>query len=638
MPAGNRRYFSLVACSFLLLFGAVVFGGPQAWAQNGLVFNQEWAFGPYGAHAFKIATLMPNGNAGSYDHLHLVATFNPNEFSGANASIDAVFGNRGGFAYNYTVRGAGTNPASRLTAYQNSDGTVDLYMMFASAYVVGGYTILENMQETVYTTFTDLGDATPPGTLIFDTSNPAYPPATYLDFSGNLYSLGKLSIGTSVTNPTGGSLLASKGGGQIMQEGTTAPTDQKLWDSLVGTPTTLNFRALNDANTAATDWLDVTRSGYQISSVAFPHGNVGIGTSSPINTLQVEGAIHTDGNPIFLRQNPQDKSDVIKWNSNADMIDAGGWNGVNLGYTWPGSTPGSITPVLTVSTGGITVRSGGITFPDGSSLSSASGASAISQVNGNTSINGIMQVTGSTNPVTTTQGAYLGWNALTSGTGETDFINNQGGGSGGFAFFNTPPSGTPKNLLMFLTGAGNLGIGTQNPGAKLDVAGNVKISGSGASMTFPDNSVQSTAWNGVLSGGDYAESVDVTGDRAQYEPGDVMVVDPTSSGKFAKSSTPYSTAVMGIYSTKPGVVGRRQTTAKSHMVEEVPMAMIGIVPTKVSAEGGPIKPGDLLVTSSLPGYAMKGTDRSQLAGAIVGKALDSLNEGTGVIEVAVSLQ
>jgi hypothetical protein len=35
---------------------------------------------------------------------------------------------------------------------------------------------------------------------------------------------------------------------------------------------------------------------------------------------------------------------------------------------------------------------------------------------------------------------------------------------------------------------------------------------------------------------------------------------------------------------------------------------------------------------------MKGTDRSLLTGAVIGKALGSLDSGTGVIEVLVTLQ
>lgn len=66
--------------------------------------------------------------------------------------------------------------------------------------------------------------------------------------------------------------------------------------------------------------------------------------------------------------------------------------------------------------------------------------------------------------------------------------------------------------------------------------------------------------------------------------------------------------------------------------------MVGIVPTKVTAENGSIHTGDLLVTSSTPGHAMKGTDRNRLTGAVVGKALGDLESGTGVIEVLVTLQ
>ena len=173
----------------------------------------------------------------------------------------------------------------------------------------------------------------------------------------------------------------------------------------------------------------------------------------------------------------------------------------------------------------------------------------------------------------------------------------------------------------------------------IDGSGNFHFSaGMGQSMTFSDNTVQSTAWNGVLTGGDYAESVDVSGSREAYEPGDVMVIDTASEGRFQRSSTPYSTAVTGIYSTRPGVTGRRQQTARETMKTEVPMAMTGIVPTKVSAENGPIRPGDLLVTASRPGYAMRGTDRTQMLGAVLGKAIGHLDSGTGVIEAVVTLQ
>jgi hypothetical protein len=203
------------------------------------------------------------------------------------------------------------------------------------------------------------------------------------------------------------------------------------------------------------------------------------------------------------------------------------------------------------------------------------------------------------------------------------------------------PGGTALNFVDRTTsGMPNLMImrpGTVEVGGTLQTDGSFTVKGQGG-ITFSDGTTQSTAFTGVVCGGDYAESVDVTGDRTHYEPGDLLVIDPNAEGKFLKSAQPYSTMVTGIYSTKPGVIGRRQLSDRSQMKEEVPMAMTGIVPTKVSAENGAIKPGDLLVTSSRLGYAMKGTDRSLMLGAVIGKALGHLDQGTGVIEVVVTLQ
>jgi hypothetical protein len=104
------------------------------------------------------------------------------------------------------------------------------------------------------------------------------------------------------------------------------------------------------------------------------------------------------------------------------------------------------------------------------------------------------------------------------------------------------------------------------------------------------------------------------------------------------SQSPYSTLVAGIYSTRPGVVASTRRVDEALLNDEVPLAVVGIVPCKVTAENGPIVAGDLLVSSSIPGHAMKGTDRGRLVGAVVGKALEPLQKGTGVIQVLATLQ
>jgi hypothetical protein len=141
-----------------------------------------------------------------------------------------------------------------------------------------------------------------------------------------------------------------------------------------------------------------------------------------------------------------------------------------------------------------------------------------------------------------------------------------------------------------------------------------------------------------LGGADFAESVAVEGASAAYAPGDLLVVDSAADRQFALASAPYSTMVAGIYATKPGVLATPHAMDDPIAASEIPLAMVGIVPCKVTAENGPIHRGDLLVSSSTPGYAMRGTDRTRLVGAVVGKALGALEQGTGVIQVLVTLQ
>jgi hypothetical protein len=199
-------------------------------------------------------------------------------------------------------------------------------------------------------------------------------------------------------------------------------------------------------------------------------------------------------------------------------------------------------------------------------------------------------------------------------------------------------AGATVTSAFTVRNSGNVGIGTTAPGTALEVNGTVKIDTTGTNgLTFSGApGTQTTPWTGVLCGGDYAEAVNAKGSRKTYEPGDVLVIGDDAEGEVRKSAEPYSTMVAGIFATKPGVIGRRQSLLKD--AEEIPMAMIGIVPTKVTTENGPIRRGDLLVTSSTSGYAMKGTNRRRLVGAVIGKAMGSLDTGTGVIEVLVTLQ
>lgn len=133
---------------------------------------------------------------------------------------------------------------------------------------------------------------------------------------------------------------------------------------------------------------------------------------------------------------------------------------------------------------------------------------------------------------------------------------------------------------------------------------------------------------------DVAEWVPVS---EPVEPGDVLELDPENPGHYRRSRGPCSTLVAGVVSSRPGVVlGSdlvRSSTFEVLGEGQALLALIGIVPVKVTDEGGAIQPGDLLVASSTPGYAMRwDLDRGEPCG-LVGKALEYHGGGTGMIMV-----
>ena len=74
---------------------------------------------------------------------------------------------------------------------------------------------------------------------------------------------------------------------------------------------------------------------------------------------------------------------------------------------------------------------------------------------------------------------------------------DDGNYSAALTFSTKTPGGDAHALTerMRIDHLGNVGIGTAAPGAPLEVAGNVKISGTGSGLTFPDGTTQTTAGN-----------------------------------------------------------------------------------------------------------------------------------------------
>jgi len=143
-------------------------------------------------------------------------------------------------------------------------------------------------------------------------------------------------------------------------------------------------------------------------------------------------------------------------------------------------------------------------------------------------------------------------------------------------------------------------------------------------------------WGDItLLGGDCAEEFDVS-ERDQIEPGTVLSIG--EDGLLKPSQKPFDKRVAGVVSGgmnyHPGLILDKKPSKKKRL----PVALTGKTYCKVDAQESRVEIGDLLTTSSIKGHAMKANDPLKAFGAVIGKALAPLSEGTGLIPILVALQ
>jgi hypothetical protein len=183
-----------------------------------------------------------------------------------------------------------------------------------------------------------------------------------------------------------------------------------------------------------------------------------------------------------------------------------------------------------------------------------------------------------------------------------------------------------------------VGIGTSPPAAyKLDVNGNTNVTGNvnvgGTGNITAAGTIE--AYNIKAKFQDVAEW---TPSSAQMPSGTVVVLDSTKSNQVTASTEAYDTRVAGVISEQPGIELGEGGAGK------VLVATSGRVLVEVDASKSPIHIGDLLVTSNVPGVAMRSEPvnvsgvQLHRPGTLIGKALEPLEKGKGKILVLLSLQ
>jgi hypothetical protein len=178
--------------------------------------------------------------------------------------------------------------------------------------------------------------------------------------------------------------------------------------------------------------------------------------------------------------------------------------------------------------------------------------------------------------------------------------------------------GSMVNLNKTSGGQVVIGSGAPNATDKLTVNGDVTVTGN-ISAKYQD----------------VAEWVPAT---LPMSAGTVVVVSADARNTVAPSDRRYDTRVAGVVSTHPGLILGEAAASKERI------ATTGRVVVRVTAKGGAIHSGDLLVTSDQPGVAMRSEPidvagvKIHRPGTLIGKALEPLDEGEGTILVLLSLQ
>ncbi|HKY22511.1 MAG TPA: hypothetical protein VJM31_14965 [Vicinamibacterales bacterium] len=190
-------------------------------------------------------------------------------------------------------------------------------------------------------------------------------------------------------------------------------------------------------------------------------------------------------------------------------------------------------------------------------------------------------------------------------------------GTGTLAFYTASTTNVPAERVR-ITQQGNVGIGTTSPSAKLHIAGDIMVDGNIAAK--------------------YQDIAEWVRSSERVSAGTVMVLGSSGTDVVRQSERKYDTSVVGVVSPQPGIALGEKGAGK------VLVAHSGRVRVKVDATYGAVEPGDLLVTSPTPGYAMRSTpltldgEHIHRPGTVLGKAIGSLNAGKGEVLALLTLQ
>jgi hypothetical protein len=175
-------------------------------------------------------------------------------------------------------------------------------------------------------------------------------------------------------------------------------------------------------------------------------------------------------------------------------------------------------------------------------------------------------------------------------------------------------SGDGGNEGVFVTPTGNVGIGEMSPDARLDVDGDIKVSGGGNGIVFPDGTKQTTAGGGSSADSDWQ----IDGDDMYSIPSDHVGIGVTSFPSWGDGKLEVDTGPIGpTYGIKVS-------------------ATMGIR-TGILAEGGSFGVKAEAVSAGLYGHAEGGASGHGVRGTATGYNAQGVHaEATGTSSTGVT--
>lgn len=354
-------------------------------------------------------------------------------------------------------------------------------------------------------------------------------------------------------------------------------------------------------------------------------GGINIGDSATTKTIEIGGADSDGADTIRIATNATSADTITIGNSNSTTTMS-----LTGGDDWSITTAGAAT-FATFSGSGLTTCNGSTqkllwnggsfscgTDQNGSDLQMASATLGETTLGNTATFINTVSVT----PSTATGDVYVQaniWTKSASNTDQTITLQIRTG------------SGSTCAGSLLASGTALL-ISSNNQNGPNVTASYLAVDPGASSQTYAICALSDSASGATAGGLATALVIDTGADLAEFyttadssiEAGDIVSGDALLSTGVKKSTRAYEDNLFGIISTYPALAIGNVT---KEGVGGVPVALSGRVPVKVTTENGPIKAGDYLTSSSIPGVAMKATK----AGPVVGIAMHDYDSQSGMV-------